>query len=186
AELLGEPQLFNFAQKPEAIYEYQDAGGKPLFQKLRYPGKRFTQRKPDEKGGWIYKLYDGPKPLYHLPEVLVANYVFICEGEKDADNVRALNLSNREKSWFFASTTNFDGAGKWREEYSVFFAGKRVVIFPDNDEPGRRHAEQVAASVHRYATGVKVVTLPGLKEKEDVSDWLETGHNADDLLKQVS
>jgi len=40
------------------------------------------------------------KPLYRLPEVLVANYVVICEGEKDADTVRNLTLSNREKSWF--------------------------------------------------------------------------------------
>jgi hypothetical protein len=184
SDLLGEGRLFNVGQKPEAIYQYQDAAGRVVFEKLRYPGKRFVQRSPDGKGGWDHKLREGKKPLYHLPEVLVANEIFICEGEKDADNVRALNLTSRDAGIFVAATTNFDGAGKWKDEYSVFFAGKKVTILPDNDEPGKKHALRVAASIYPHALGVKVVRLPGLAEKGDVSDYLKT-HTGDDLGGEI-
>jgi putative DNA primase/helicase len=183
SELTGEKQVSFMTSKPEATYQYHDAGGHLVFEKQRFPEKRFVLRRP-VKGGWVYKLEDGAKPLYRLPEVLVANYVFICEGEKDAEKVRALNFSNRDKNWFVAATSNFDGAGKWCDEYSVYFAGKTVVIFPDNDEPGRKHAEHIAASVYRYTKCLKIVVLPGLPEKGDVSDYLET-HSADDLLEQI-
>lgn len=187
ADLIGEKRLFSVGEKPEAVYQYHDANGRLLFEKLRFrtpQGKRFTQRRPDGRGGFEYKLGDGARPLYRLPELLVANEIFVCEGEKDADNVRALNLTNRDAGVFLAATTNFDGAGKWREEYSVFFAGKKVVIFPDNDDPGRKHAEQVARSVHPYAAGVKVVALPGLPEKGDVSDFLKD-RSAADLVAEI-
>ena len=184
AELLGDKQLFAFTREPEAVYTYHDANSIEVFQKLRYPGKRFAQRRPDGKGGYEYKLGDCRKPLYHLPEVLVANEIFICEGEKDADNVRALKLGDRDKSIHVTATTNFDGAGKWRDEYAVFFAGKKVVILPDNDELGRKHAERVALSVNPLAVGVKVVALPGLPEKGDVSDYLQT-HSGTELLEEV-
>jgi putative DNA primase/helicase len=186
AELLEKKQTAMFKQEPEAIYQYQDAFGKLLFEKLRYPGKRFLQRKPAANGrGWEYALGDIKKPLYRLPEVLVANFVIICEGEKDADTVRALNLNNRGKSWFVAATTNFDGAEKWRDEYSVFLAGKWVIILPDNDERGRAHAEQVARSVYPYTEHLKIVALPGLPEKGDVTDWMNTGHSVEELIEQI-
>ena len=79
-ELVGEKQMSYFTSKPEATYQYHDAAGRLVFEKLRYPGKRFQLRRPTGKGGWIYKLEEGTKPLYHLPEVLLANYLFICEG----------------------------------------------------------------------------------------------------------
>jgi hypothetical protein len=186
AELLGKKQTAMFTQQPEAKYEYHDALGGLLFEKLRYPAKRFVLRKPAANGrGWEYTLGDIEKPLYRLPEVLVANHVVVCEGEKDADTVRNLNLSKREKNWFLAATTNFDGAEKWRDEYSVFLAGKVVVILPDNDEPGRRHAEQVAQSVYRHTQQVRIVTLPGLPEKGDVTDWMNAGHSVEELLEQI-
>jgi hypothetical protein len=184
AELLGEKQIFAFHLKPEAVYQYHDANGCVVFEKVRFPGKRFVQRKPDGNGGYEYRLGNCLKPIYHLPEVLVANEIIICEGEKDADNVRALNLGSREKGVFVAATTNFDGAGKWRDEYSPYLLGKKVIILPDNDEAGRKHAERVARSIYPYALGVKVVALPDVPEKGDVSDYLKT-HSADDLIAEI-
>ena len=184
AELLGDKQAFVVSRKPEAVYQYHAANGRLVFEKLRYPGKQFTQRKPNGRGGWEHKLGDCSKPLYRLPEVLVANEIFVCEGEKDADTVRGVNLGNRDAGLFVAATTNFDGAGNWRDEYAPYFLGKKVVILPDNDEPGRKHAEQVARSVHRYAAGVKIVALPGLPEKGDVSDFMKD-HSAAELVAEI-
>jgi putative DNA primase/helicase len=58
------------------------------------------------------------------------------------------------------------------------------VIIPDNDEPGRKHAEQVRESLTGIARSVTVLELPGLPPKGDVSDWLRD-HGKDDLLALV-
>jgi len=73
------------------------------------------------------------------------------------------------------STCNAGGAGKWRDEYNKHFSGRRVVVLPDNDGPGRKHAEAVAASLAGVAESVRVLVLPGLEDKGDVSDWLAGG-----------
>jgi hypothetical protein len=114
---------------------------------------------------------------------MAAPIIFIAEGEKDCDNIRALGLE--WKGHKVAATCNFDGAGKWRDEYAPFFAGKLVAIFPDNDEPGHQHAQTVAKSAAVYAEVVKIAELPGLPEKGDVSDYLKT-HSAADLMKAVA
>jgi putative DNA primase/helicase len=175
-----------FQQRPDATYAYVDEDSTLLFEKLRFPGKKFVQRAKDASGKWIYKLDGMRKVLYRLPEVVRASEVVICEGEKDADRVSALKLSGHPDAPLsrIAATTNFDGAGKWRAEYSPYLTGKHVVIFPDNDAPGKNHARQVAASVSVYAMDVRIVELPGLPEHGDVSDFLEL-HSADELLKVI-
>lgn len=177
AEIVGEQQL-RMGQQPERIYSYTDTFGKELFQVVRYPGKRFTQRQPDGKGGWIYKTANLKMVLYHMPEVITAKQVIICEGEKDCDNLRAAAQSVYPH---LAVTTCPRGAGKWQDDFSVFLAGKQVLILPDNDDPGRKHAETVAASAYRYAQAIKVLTLPGLPEKGDVSDYLKD-HTVQELV----
>ena len=102
--------------------------------------------------------------------------VIIAEGEKDVDRICSLNLSELHPGTRVAATTNFHGAGpgKWHDYYSLYLAGKDVVILPDNDEVGRAHAEEIARSAAKYANGVKVVHLPGLDEHGDVSDYLDS------------
>lgn len=162
-------------------YDYTDADGTLLFQACRYfdsaTGKKdFRQRKPDGRGGWIPSL-DGTEPvLYNLPAVLAAiesgRRVFIVEGEKDADTLAELG---------YTATTCPMGAGKWREAFSQSLKGAELVILPDNDEPGKIHAEQVAASCVSAGAIVKVVPLPDLPPKGDVTDWLDAGHDVDAL-----
>jgi len=186
AAICGVKEQPLFQQKADAVYPYTDEDGAPLFEKLRFPVKKFVQRARDASGKWVYKLDAIRKVLYRLPEVVRASDVMICEGEKDADRVAGLKLSGHPKapSSRVAATTNFDGAGQWRPEYSPYFTGKHVVIFPDNDVVGRNHAKQVAASVFQYALDVRIVELPGLGGHGDVSDYLDL-HNAEDLLNEV-
>ena len=75
------------------------------------------------------------------------------------------------------------GAGKWRDSYSEYLRGAKCVILPDNDDPGRKHAQQVARSLYGKAASVKVLELPGLPEKGDVTDWLETGGTKEELMR---
>lgn len=168
-------------QAPKPTYIYGDTSGKPLFGVIRTQDKRFFQVRPDGNGDWLYGL-DGIKPVpYQLPEVTRAvragETIYIPEGEKDADNLAALGL---------AATTNPMGAGKWRDSYSKHFAGAKVVILPDNDGAGRKHAEHVANSLHGVAASVRVLELPDLPEKGDVSDWLANGGTKAELLRLAS
>jgi putative DNA primase/helicase len=168
----------SFADRIVTAYDYRDESGNLLYQtvRLRDP-KDFRQRRPDGQGGWVWNLDHTRRVLYRLPELLSADpaaWVLLPEGEKDVDRLVSLGL---------VSTTCPMGAGKWRDEYSKVLTNRRCCILPDHDEPGRKHAEQVAASLTRHgAAEVKVLTLPGLPDKGDVSDWLADGHTAADLL----
>jgi hypothetical protein len=171
---IEEPQK---KKKIAASYDYSDQNGNLLFQVVRYERKGFTQRRPDGKGGWIYNLEGVTTVLYNLPEVVRAETVFIVEGEKDVGTLKAIGV---------VSTTNPMGAGKWKDHYDLYLAGKHLVILPDNDEPGRKHVEEVAASLNGTAKSVKVVRLPELAEHGDVTDWLTAGHDKSELLALVS
>ncbi len=119
--------------------------------------------------------------LSRLPEVLAAvqrgETIYIPEGEKDVDNLVQLGL---------VATTNSGGAGKWETRFADYLAGVEVVILPDNDESGRKHADQVARSLKGKAKSIKVVELPGLPDKGDVSDWLAKGGTKEELLRLVA
>lgn len=161
-----------------AAYDYQDINGNLLFQVCRTENKHFFQRRPNGQGGWVNGLH-GVKPvLYRLPEVVQAveqgETIFIPEGEKDCDNLVALGLT---------ATCNPMGAGKWRNHYSGWFKGAEVVILPDNDGPGKKHAQQVAKSLHGKVTSVKILELPNLQDKGDVTDWLSGGGTREELLR---
>ncbi|MHC1726878.1 MAG: phage/plasmid primase, P4 family [Syntrophobacteraceae bacterium] len=157
----------------QAVYDYTDAGGQLLFQTVRFFPKDFRQRQPDGKGGWVWNLKGITQTLYRLPEVLKAQTVFIAEGEKDADNLAGLGLT---------ATTSAMGAGKWKAHYNQSLRGKKVAIVPDNDEPGRKHAQSIAAGLLGVAEAVKILDLPDLKAKGDVSDWIDNGGSKDALL----
>ncbi|MCX5638139.1 MAG: topoisomerase, partial [Planctomycetota bacterium] len=118
----------------EKIYDYRDESEQLLYQVVRYKPKDFRQRRPDDKDGWIWNL-DGVRCVpYRLPELLkssMQDFVFIAEGEKDCDRLSGMG---------FTATTCPMGAGKWLNEYNKYFEGRLVVILPDNDTAGKKHA----------------------------------------------
>lgn len=159
------------AQRIARTYSYTDEAGGPLFQVVRFEPKDFRQRRPDGKGGWTWNLNGVRRVLYRLPRVLetakAGGVVYVVEGEKDGEALEKLGL---------VATCNAGGAGKWRPEYAETFRGvKGAVTLPDNDPSGRAHARDVARSLHAAGVPVKVLELPGLPEKGDVSDWLAAG-----------
>ena len=172
------------AQKTlECVYQYRDAACKVVHETVRYRlangDKTFKQRRPDGNGGYIWKdvFKDIIPVLYNLPAILAADPnepIWIVEGEKDVDRLGTLNR---------LATCNPMGALKWRDHYSDVLKGRTCYIIPDNDPPeakypdgkGLEHAQQVAQSLHGKAASIKVVELPGLPEKGDVSDFLSAG-----------
>lgn len=173
--------LFPDASRPPspsvvATYDYHDEEGTLLFQVVRFDPKDFRQRRAD--GRWT--LHGVRRVLFALPALQGQRLAYIVEGEKDAQALQAIGL---------VATTNPGGAGQWRPAYvdQLRTAGvERVIILPDNDEPGRRHAEAVARSCHDAGLHVASLSLLDLPPKGDVSDWLAAGHTREDLLTLVN
>ena len=155
-----------------AAYNY-DEGGRLLFQVCRLYPKTFRQRRADGVGGWIWKTEGTRMVPYHLPELVAAASrangvpwrVYVVEGEKDADRLRS--------QWGLTATCNPGGAGKWRGDYNKHFSGADVIVISDNDDTGRAHTQTVAANLRRTAASVRVLELPDLPLKGDISDWLD-------------
>ena len=98
------------------------------------------------------------------------------EGEKDVDRLMSLGL---------VATTNAQGAGHWLPEYNESLRARRVAILIDNDDAGGMHGQKVSQSLHGIAGEIKIILLPDLPPKGDVSDWLDRGGDADGLLSIV-
>lgn len=159
-----------------AQYDYTDENGQLLARKTRWEtavgGKRkktFTWSHPEGQG--FRSGRNGMAVPYRLPELVKAETVFLCEGEKDVDNLTAQGL---------AATCSPDGGGngsKWRDTYTPYFTGKTVYILQDNDDVGKKFAQYEAQKLSPVAKEVKVLDLrelwPELPEKGDISDVME-------------
>ena len=121
-------------------------------------------------GRWRLGRPDGLLPLYNLPGILAAppgETVVVLEGEKCADITLQIGLS--------PATTSAHGAkAPWLSDWSPL-AGRRVAIVRDQDEDGRSYAAHVAELLAALdpRRSVRIVTLPGLRDGDDIEQWTE-------------
>ncbi len=171
-------------------YPYEQKDGSLYYEHVRYQPKTFRFRHPDTRGGYINNMDGIDHILYRLPNLVhgiaEGKSVYIAEGERDVDNIRGLNL---------VATCNDCGAGKWEDRYSDELKGApQAIIISDKDEPGRKHASEVALSVHNRGVPVKIIEMPGEFQKtedgytgiKDFTDWLNAGGTAPQLEKLVA
>jgi hypothetical protein len=156
-----------WAKRIVATYDYTDASGELLFQVLRFDPKDFRQRRPDGRGGWIWKKHPD-QVLYHLPEVLEAPIVFVVEGEKDVETLR---------EWGFVATTNAGGAkAPWLPTFTETLRGREVILIPDADQPGRARVLRIARALLGKAARIIILDdLPGYTT--DITAWFQAGHS---------
>lgn len=167
-------------------YDYVDEVGRLLFQVERLEPKGFRQRRPDGHGGWLYKLDDVRRVPYRLTELLAAPadaFVLLCEGERDVDTLYRYARTDVDTALKLVATCNPCGAGKWRVEYNEYLRDRQVVVIPDADEPGRRHADDVLRNLLPVAGSVRRLELSGAK---DLADWLAVGHTVEELIALVA
>jgi hypothetical protein len=172
-----------------AEYSYNRPDGREAFQVIRFEPKNFRQRHRGPDGNWIWSL-DGCEPiLYRLPDVLeslkTANYLFVCEGEKDVDALWAIGIPAT------CGRGGSGGASLWRAgAYSKWLGGVDLAVLWDNDLAGHILALAVAeASVKTCATVFMVDIFRAwpsgadLPKGADVSDWIAAGGTCDQLLQ---
>src|SRR5210317_1349504 len=94
-------------------YDYYDSDGVLRYQVQRFEPKTFRQRRPDDKGGWLYNLNDVEALPYNLVGMIQNPDapVFIVEGEKAAERLIHLGL---------VATTNHGGAKNWKPEINQY------------------------------------------------------------------
>lgn len=167
-----------------ATYDYVDREGRTIYQVVRYDPKDFRQRRPDTSnpGNWIWDMKGIDRVLYRLPSIEAAKAegraIYVVEGEKDADTLAKIGV---------CATCNAGGAGKWQSSYSDALIGANVIILPDKDAPGRKHAALVQKELIGKAKSVLVVELPdrnGSRVK-DAADWVAAGGTAEELREIV-
>lgn len=178
----GRPEpvrIISFGKRTKTEYIYRDPTGEPLYKAIR------EDRGPKDKTfalnrwtgtSWAKDMGGLGRSLYRLPELLKADPgepVYIVEGEKCVDALH--------EHGFYATTTG--GAktyGAW-VDMAEHLRGRVCVILPDNDAEGYKYADETAAALQGVASRVSVLLLDGLGPKGDVYDWLQSGHEVDEL-----
>ena len=146
----------------EAEYPYTDEQGVVLYIKRRFKPKDFDfHRVVDGKAVWDIKGVR--RVLFHLPEVIKSDSVWLVEGEKDVITLEALG---------FTATTG-GGENDWRDEFLPFLAGKEVIVCWDVDAP--QVARQRAKDVANAAASSFLIDLEkqaGMTGKQDITDFV--------------
>ena len=146
---------------------------------LRYPDKRFAQRRYTPSG-WVWNTKGVRPTLYNLPRLEFANTVVITEGEKDADRMTNLKLLDATRSEIVATTSG--GSDTWSDKLAERLRGKRVIVMPDSDDTGLKYKEEVVASLEKRKIQHCVVTFDGFK---DVSEYLGAGRTEMELAQRI-
>ena len=163
--------------KFKARYVYRDVNGTVLYWRIRlkHPDGRKWIR-PMRRNGEGYELgepaFTEGKPLYHLPDIAKRpeDPVWFVEGEPCVGALARRGL--------LATTSG--SADSARHADLTPLSNRRVIIWPDNDEAGLRHAQEVADKLVALGATVRLMEVGklNLPPKGDVVDWLKAHPNA--------
>ena len=176
---------------PTHLHVYTDAHGQPLYWKTRAKHPTFDSLTPEQQAAiataagangskWIRAFhfdgasfvarepnFTGGKPLYRLHELLNADTgqaVWVVEGEQKADYLHSLGL---------IATTSGGKASANTTDWQPL-AGRKVIVWPDNDDAGQSYQSDVATVLsglgcELWAVDVAQLDLP---HKGDVIDFV--------------
>jgi hypothetical protein len=133
-----------------------------------YPRGRVVHRKPNKDFPQSGNTKDNS--LFHANKIGDAQTVYVAEGEKD---VEAIELVGG------VAVCSAMGAGKAHLADRSPLQGKTVTIRADKDEPGRKHAAQVAERLDGVAASVRIVEAAVGK---DAADHIAADKTLDELV----
>ncbi|HET6331059.1 MAG TPA: hypothetical protein VFF76_09755 [Holophagaceae bacterium] len=165
----------------KAAWCYRDAHGARLGYAMRFEGPKGKEPRPLRWDGmsWRMEAFIAPRPLYNLR--LLADRpgaeVIVCEGEKAAD---AAMVHFPE----CIAVTSPGGSSAPDKASWAPLQGRKVTIWPDHDEAGRKYADAVAKLAREAgAASVRVVKVPeDFPEKWDLADAIPDGADLRALL----
>jgi ABC-type dipeptide/oligopeptide/nickel transport system ATPase component len=121
-----------------------------------------------DQGGkkWTWKSFDKPRPFYNLPDFKNKELpVIVFEGEKAADAGKKLFEGK------YICTSWPGGAAAVKYSDVKLLKGRKVILWPDNDEPGWKAMNELAEMLIEQGDQPYMVPVPpGLPEGWDVAD----------------
>jgi 5S rRNA maturation endonuclease (ribonuclease M5) len=172
---------------PVATYRYYDTRGNVTASVVRYEpdGTResktfrpYCYRKVDGATKWIQGTPD-LRPLYRIPEISLASTIVLTEGEGKADALAKIGIE---------STSAMQGANAPIEktDWSPLY-GKTVIVWPDNDDPGKKYAAAVSKHLTALGVAVKLITPPESKPaKWDAFDCVAEGDDPTVIINSAA
>ncbi|WP_265031301.1 AAA family ATPase [Wolbachia endosymbiont (group A) of Tiphia femorata] len=116
------------------------------------------------------------RPLYNIPEILKSDKVILVEGEKCAEALIEKGIT--------ATTAMFGANAPIEKTDWTPLKGKHIVIWPDNDEAGKRYAENAAKKLSDLGVA-SLTTLKITQNKPkgwDAADCIEEGIKVEKFL----
>lgn len=159
--------------QPDRSDRYQHADGTPAGVTLRWnrsDGQKEIRPLSVSASGWICKAMADPRPLYNLPAVQKSDTVYLLEGEKAAEAANTFGI---------VAVASAGGASAARKTDWTPLDGKRIIVVPDNDSPGREYLGKVQKLLQQQAPSAEVFTAdlskawPEIPEAGDCADWSE-------------
>ncbi len=141
------------------IWTYRDARGDTLFHVYRFEteaGKEIRSlslwRASNGRLEWRWKGVPELRPLYNLDKLAADpdKPIVVCEGEKSADAAALIFPKS------IATTPPGGSQSAAKADWSPL-AGRKVLVWPDNDEPGSKFAHKVAAILAGLGCEVSII-----------------------------
>jgi len=155
------------AGRVEAVYEYSETFAVVRYIPTGEDKKRFKQVH-SENGKWIETSAPKPWPLWNRESLgSTEDPVIVVEGEKCVEALRGIGL---------VAVTSCGGAGNGKHSDWRPLAARDCVLWPDLDDKGVKHMQEIAAFLLSLTPPARVRMLDisnlSLKPKGDVADLL--------------
>lgn len=159
---------------PTKVWTYRDGSAAVLYFIARYDtaeGKQFIPWSWRSDGKWVNKAWPEPRPLYGL-ELLAQRpdaAVLVVEGEKAADAARVM------AGHVYCVVTWQGGSLAWKKTDLSPLYGRKILLWPDADEPGVEAMYRVGMFLMEHCPEVKQINPAPEANGWDAADALEAG-----------
>jgi len=181
---------------PVQVWTFRNAEGNPIFYEARYManGKKeprcfswgYRGQQPPK---WECGHYKKPRPIYGLDQLAInkTSQVIVFEGPRKADAGQAI-LPMPCVGWA-------GGANGWRYSDWTPLAGRKIILWPDADEPGRAcmanlaqhlltlNCECIMLDPHDMPTGWDIADEPQWT-KTDAMAWAKS-HKTEPIKQKI-
>lgn len=171
---------------PDLVYEYVDPDGNPVLKVERWEPSDTHKKKRHKQFTWRGNAW--------VPVGMTKTPLLFADRLKNADKTRPVFILEGEKkagygaSGGLLTTSSPMGACSFNRVDPVYLEllrDRKVIILPDNDGEGFRHARQIAETLKSYTPHIHLLEIPGLPAKGDLVDYLQAGGTTKSVLNMA-